>query len=436
MADIPHTTKGRDARVRADDFSIPLPPSPIGFSGRLKLDESILRLRMFYGLHRELMRNLAGMLIGVPEFETKIELSHHIFLHSEYAAMYRRRLWELRVKESALDEVPERPRLLASELLYAPDTSTLLHGYALILNHIAAAQDDYLSVSDPVLDRPSRSIIRRLSTEFSNAQDWISAACKGYSRTQEASRSFTSRMKRLIEGVEGGEPPDDAQLPYHRPTACARDDRFSVFHHTRNYERGPEDSADLQAKYEADRFELVRVQRDELDAIETFANVLFDLKEAPFSLLQTLARFVEDESRHAEAGQIALRELGYDPFSVPCSVIGINVRASMPPALAFAQINIFGELNIVSRLRRLALRAKALDDEVFDRMFDFIHADELSHVRIGRRILKELASNGNVGELQENARRLAARRLAEEGVVDEDYALKLTSKEIFDIMGE
>jgi hypothetical protein len=76
----------------------------------------------------------------------------------------------------------------------------------------------------------------------------------------------------------------------------------------------------------------VRVQRDELDAIETFANVLFDLKEAPFSLLQTLARFVEDESRHAEAGQIALRELGYEPFSVPCSVIGINVRASMPPA--------------------------------------------------------------------------------------------------------
>jgi len=189
-------------------------------------------------------------------------------------------------------------------------------------------------------------------------------------------------------------------------------------------------------KYEADRLELARTQRDEIDAIETFANVLYDLEDAPFELAEQLARFIEDEARHVEAGHAMLASLGYDPFTLPCSIIGINVRAPMPPVLAFAQINIFGELNIVSRLNVLAQQAYARGDDVVGKAFDFIHADELTHVRRGRKILRELAPTESIAEVEEKARRLAAKRLAEEGVFDEDYALALNRRQIGELVGE
>jgi hypothetical protein len=137
-------------------------------------------------------------------------------------------------------------------------------------------------------------------------------------------------------------------------------------------------------------------------------------------------------------GQQNLERLGYDPFTVPCGVIGINVRSPLPPLLAFAQISIFGELNQVGALRKIADRCYRVGDEASGRAFDFTHADELMHVRAGRLWLRRLAeeAGSDLQAVERQALQQAVRRLREENVVGEDYANRLTGADIAALVGE
>ncbi|MEZ4302439.1 MAG: DUF455 family protein [Polyangiaceae bacterium] len=269
--------------------------------------------------------------------------------------------------------------------------------------------------------------------------------------SRDALDAWCLHLNRLIDdlgGVDGsrqGGAREPIELrsaskgPFRRAARCARDERFTTFHHTRRY-RGDEDLASPPdaGSFERERLEVIRVQRDELDAVETFANVLFDLEGAPFELQMLLARFIWDEARHSETGQQSLERLGYDPFEVPCGVIGIHVRSPLPPLLSFAQINTFGELNQVGHLKKIAAEAYRAGDLSTGRAIDFIHADEMLHVREGRRWLARLVeeSGTSLAEIEEEARRRAIQRLHEEGVLGEDYGLDITPKDLAEMLGE
>src|SRR5262249_13447580 len=159
---------------------------------------------------------------------------------------------------------------------------------------------------------------------------------------------------------------------------------------------------------------------------------------APFDFEMALARFIWDEARHSEMGHQSLERLGYEPFEVPCGIIGINVRSPLPPLLAFAQINTFGELNQVGHLKKVSNAPFHAGDAVTGRQIDFVHADEMLHVREGRRWLRRLLqdSGTTLAEFEEEARLRAIQRLHEEGVLNEDYSLNLTPYQLAEMLGE
>jgi hypothetical protein len=314
-------------------------------------------------------------------------------------------------------------------------------GYSTIVTDLQDRHQRYLEMTDHLLDRPGATILRRFAPDIEGVVDWLKSARDAYEAIVPMSPLFGDHIGKIREAQAsvGREMPILRQASrelHQRTNECARDSRFALFQDSRSYDAVENHSSAPDGEYDADRLELARTQRDEIDAIETFANVLFDLGGTPFELAEQLARFVEDEARHVEAGHAILASLGCDPFALPCSIIGINVRAPMPPILAFAQLNIFGELNIVGRLNMLAQRAYVLGDDTVGTTFDFIHADELTHVRRGRKMLREMAPSESFAELEDKARRFAAKRLAEEGVLGEDYALSLSRKEIGDLLGE
>lgn len=251
-------------------------------------------------------------------------------------------------------------------------------------------------------------------------------------------REPASRVSSQLTALPRGEDCARSEQRYVRPDACARDARLSTFHHTRQYL--PEDLPESMRpddEYQAQVLELLRVQRDELDAIETFANVIYDLRP-PFELESLLARLCWDEARHAELGQQNLARLGHDPFAIPCGIIGINVRSPLPPLLAFAQISIFGELNQVGTLRDAADRCYSRGDDATGRAFDFTHADEMMHLRAGRAWLRKLAAQAgtDLSGLEHEALKHAVRRLREEKVIGEDYAARITGADITALIGE
>ncbi|RUV40033.1 MULTISPECIES: hypothetical protein [unclassified Mesorhizobium] len=436
---VPKTTKSRAA-----DYTAPLPKLPplsVDLDSALTFDQAVEALKYLFFSHWGLMRVIAGTIIRIPEIETKVFLAHSLYLHAEIAGATRRRLIELRVRDSKLREIPHTISVVSNELLYSDSAAEFVFGYSVLVADLVERQTQYAQRTSRLLDRPSVAIMRRFTPDLEEVADWLETARAAYVAIESESHLFETHIAAVLKtrALDCKPSPvlrQNSRGPYQRTYECSRDGRFALFHQSRLYSTSDGLQKVPDDQYGADRLELARVQRDEIDAIETFANVLFDLDDAPFELVEQLARFVEDEARHVEAGHAMLANLGYDPFELPCSIIGINVRAAMPPILAFAQLNIFGELNIVSRLNVLAQQAYARDDHLIGKAFDFVHADELTHVRRGRKLLIEMAPGENPADVEENARRFAARRLAEEGVLGEEYALALTRRQVGDLMGE
>src|SRR5205823_6745147 len=67
-----------------------------------------------------------------------------------------------------------------------------------------------------------------------------------------------------------------------------------------------------------------------LDAIETFGNVLYEIRDVPFGFDYDLSRIIWDEVRHTELGHKAMEALGYDPYDLLNRLLGIKVRTKMP----------------------------------------------------------------------------------------------------------
>jgi hypothetical protein len=447
----PETTKGAPALVSADEFRYRFPPSPRRLGGQFSVEESSRRLLRLAACHRTLMRALAGWIIGIPEFEVKVEVAHHLYMHAEAARNIRQRLAELRVTHATFDaHADEEVALVVAEVACARNAPELLVAtHCVMAKRMLDAVRLHAGLTDGLADLPSVRLLRHVDLDLAEMVEWGEAAVRSYvaggedAALLEEWRAHLEAVLAHVGGVTGdGERGPKPRLRHEsgrrfsRRVGCARDERFNLFHHTRDYRKADHLGAAGRDEYERTRLELIRVQRDEIDAIETFANVLHDLDSASFDFQMDLARFVWDEARHAEIGHQSLAALGFDPYEVPCGVIGINVRSPLAPELAFAQISIFGELNIVGPMRRLSQTAYQRGDQRTAITFDFIHADELIHLRRGRAWLKELAPDGDLLALQKEARAVALKRLVEEEVIGEDYAMNLTDAEIGQLIGE
>src|SRR5450631_2498465 len=58
------------------------------------VEENQQRLLRFFLFERNMIRSMAGWVIGTPEFEVKVEFGRHIFWHAEAGMKIRTRLTE------------------------------------------------------------------------------------------------------------------------------------------------------------------------------------------------------------------------------------------------------------------------------------------------------------------------------------------------------
>ena len=136
----------------------------------------------------------------------------------------------------------------------------------------------------------------------------------------------------------------------------------------------------------------MRAQRDELDAIEAFGTFLWDIRFTDFAAEHALARITWDEARHTELGHRALQAMGYDPFELPNRLTSSTCRGPLDPALAMAEINLFGEVGVMKSIPGLVAGAHARGDTLVAHVADFIRSDERTHVRSGQRILAAMTT--------------------------------------------
>ncbi|MGW0212197.1 hypothetical protein ACWDZ8_43125 [Streptomyces sp. NPDC003233] len=420
------------ARTLERCAGIPLPPGLDGQSGppaaKDAAGEGLARTAALLWSAAELV---SGGLPAVPDFEAKLGMGLHLFQVTDALVAIEARLAEL-------GWPPRERRARAAGARLTADTPAeriLWLAYGELLARAVAEAQRVADGPGALADGPTRRLLRLHLPELRAAAEWGADAADRYATLLEPGER--AAFVRWRESVEITVPDVRLERTAVRTERARRDSRFSIFADTRDYRAGQPESADEAEAYAADALELARTNRDEIDAIETFALVWFDLlDQVPLAMLHDLARTAWDEARHALLGHQLLEHLDLDPYAVPCSMIGIEVRARLGGWDALAQISLFGELNIIGPMRSLAARAHAVGDHVVGDAFDFICSDESQHLKRIRRWLRELHPLGDLAAIEEHTKRLAGRELERAGVIGEDYFVRLTSREIFDLLGE
>jgi hypothetical protein len=440
----------RGKGISLTKFNFPKDQRRLG--GDFSVEENVKRLLRFFLFERFTLRAIAGWAMGTPEFEVKVEYGRHIYWHAEAGMRIRTRLTELRTSEEVTDrfassEIEE----LFSEILYSDSPAHFLAAiYGVVLPHMERAYREHAEHTDQVADAPTIRIMRHILADYEEMNAWGQNAVDAYIEGgyDEASiRKWQYHVEKLLRsfgGVTGtlpkAERPESLRSagkpPFERSIIATRDPRFKTFEHTYEYHVADENKIEYESEFDQTRLNLVRTQRDEMDAIETFGNALYEIKDVPFGFDYDMSRIIWDETRHTELGHKSLQALGYDPFDLMNRLLGIKVRSKMPAVYSFAEINLFGEANIVQEVLRYAREAYSKGDELTGRVFDYVNADERTHLTKGVRWLKHIFQTDSVQEIEEKTKKIAIDRLLQLGIIDHDVALKITHRELAKIIGE
>jgi len=364
-------------------------------------------------------RLLAASSLDVPWYEAKLAIGEAVHALAEVAATCEERIAELGARLAPPDRAADGPT--AARLAHALAAPAAHRLAALPGQWLTPLLDQFSAASfDPMLDGPSERLRRRAVSDLDDAFMWFF----------EAAARFRPAEK------ESASPHPTAHTPAQRPTMGIRDTRFRTFESTRDYRKAP-GWVTSGSDYTDDLLELVRVNRDEIDALETFALALFDLvEEAPLPVLRHLARLAWDEARHSACGHALLAEQFGDPYAHECSMIGIRVRGGMGGWDAWTQITVFGELGIIGPMRALAREAGRRGDKRTAGAFAFICSDETMHLRESRRLLAAYHPLGGLGAAAEAARTRAGRTLETLGLYDAEQFTQLNERQIFELLGE
>ncbi|MFI5202509.1 MAG: DUF455 family protein, partial [Candidatus Kapaibacterium sp.] len=328
--------------------------------------------------------------------------------------------------------------------------------YGVLLPHLRQAYIEHSADTDQVADAPTIRLIRHILLDYDEMIAWGKGAIEayvqgGYSEADLHKWQYhIEKLLRSFGGVSGrasfptpASRPENLRSagkpPFERSFIATRDPRFGTFEHTYEYQIA-DSMTDYAPEYETDfdklRLNLVRMQRDELDAIETFANVLYEIRDVPFGFDYDIARIIWDETRHTELGHKAMEALGHNPYDLLNRLLGIKVRTKMPAVYSLAEINLFGEANIVQECLRYAREAYDKGDDLTGRMFDFVNADERTHLAKGVHWLKYLFGTDSVQEIEQKTKKVAVDRLLELGIIGHDIALTISHRELAKIIGE
>jgi hypothetical protein len=143
-----------------------------------------------------------------------------------------------------------------------------------------------------------------------------------------------------------------------------------------------------------------RIQRDELDAVETFARVLSATELGPTDQ-QILADMACDEARHVRIGQRLLVDLGLDPGRLSVSTGGVALRADLTPLGSMAQNVAVGEVTNLAEMRRAVGWAREAGLAGYADALTAIIRDERAHIRFGIDIVRRAAARGDDATRQE-----------------------------------
>jgi hypothetical protein len=360
-------------------------------------------LRLLFEVEREFLRTVTTLVYRVGEPELKYLICQHAWESAGHARFIRERGREL-TNFGTHDKVrPEISRLFDEATGTAEsDPLVILAGfYEVYKPALLNAYRDYLKVTDPLADWPSKKLVE----EFIEDEERHAKEMAPYLKDIDA-REWKTHLTQALDDL-GGWLGRDTRLPlaanyvwqhektpFEHPATCNRG-KYPVCSGV--FGQDPTEDpivrdwlSDPKTDARVIRMMVYVWLMMEMDAVDYLATVFVETGEAPFDMHFDLARHLWDESRHSQFGYRQLPKLGVDLMTLEHSLDLYNILVQMPPHERYALMTMEFEAGSFPTKAHVMDRVRELNDFEADTLLAFDRNDEQNHVRYGHRWLPEI----------------------------------------------
>jgi bacterioferritin (cytochrome b1) len=351
----------------------------------------------------------AGWIAYVPLAELKIELGYQLYEDACHVDAMYHRLPELGAFDNPIQPPNEAFVRFCNELTNTEDLIERLVGlYWVLRPHLVTAYRKHIDGADSVTDYPTVRILERALADHERFAAWGNLAIRHFAHTAEAyqrAEEWRDHLLALLNAAGGvtGAMPRDPSLPTVMPRDDGpvkrlrkdpplRDSRFRVEKYIRHEGRAATDVWDRESlvKY------MFMMVEGELEATESCGRTLFDFPEAPWELRFRIAQQLWDEARHAELNLQRFFEMGGKLDMLP-------VRDTFPLFFGpvrnddlgrrLAHLNQVIEGWVTDDFAMMVEVCRGMGDERTARLFEYLVADEWSHIKIGADWIPKVTAN-------------------------------------------
>ncbi len=349
----------------------------------------------YHYVEAQLMRVAAGRLAELETWEVKCLIGRHLWQDSLHAQSWLDRLVDLRwPRKASLDPGRATIQLLAL-LDAAPTEDTFLRAlYRTLKPRLVAGYTAHLNAAAPLADEPTCILLQQTSTQ---EQEQIAAGTALLDTLPAHERGHEAWMEAVEVAATAvgsfGLPADDVgreeaghfegQAIRPAPAVAARDARFGFA--ANGFDRvaqEPGEAVRLMAHRDAD---------NEMHAAEVLGRNLYEHPEMPWQYHVDMARQCWDEVRHAVLYQKYLEEHGGRLGDYPIVPGNYAYRMSLDFPHRLYDLHLRGEKLGMPDLIRMRDAARRAGDDSYAILNDYVHADEVPHVKNGRWLHQLLA---------------------------------------------
>ena len=380
--------------------------SPYQFAGLKRAKEPGLSVeecartvhRMAY-VEERLMFLQAAHIVTTPQRDLKGLLSRLQYEDCLHSDLLKNRLMELRVSRSRGHGVPdERLEVVLSEAMHSEGSVELLAALARVFKPaLLEAYRNYERQTNGLADYESVRLMRTIMAQEEQALGLLEAAFGDVVQTaQEEERAVKwartlEKMLKEAGGIAGAADTGVGSVQavrsggrYRVARRPVRDGTFSSvwdFIHV-DEDRVPERLA-----------QMIATRLGEVTIAEALAIVLLEVEGQPWSFYVAISRHMWDEMRHSLFGEAAAEQVYGDRAALPLRDFEIEYLFEMTPLELYAMLGIGVEAALMKyppgkRAEYEFCRDKARHP-LMTTFQDFDWADEVEHVQIARRQLKE-----------------------------------------------
>ncbi len=367
------------------------------------VEETVRLLVRYAWIKKRAMETGLYWLNPTPEWEVKEALSLHLYQDTEHAKLIRARVSEMRNPPPRMDASPD-PALdrFFAELWTASDTLEKIVGlYGVLRAALLAAFRAHYEHANPLVDHPTRRVLRFMILEDEDANAWGEAALAALIQSPEdqaRADAWAAHLRACLAaagGILGDQPvPDTLPVPrahggFTPDFAPQRDERFVG---RWNFVFPPHEVARTEGvSVEEKTLALMCKRALEMDVPEAMARMIAAAENQPWDYYVDMCRQLWDEARHAMMGSAYFEHHGIDwRAEIPLHPgFALRLNLHMTPLDAHAVLYTIEQSLMPAKTGKRYEYETAIDanDELATLYQDYDWADEVLHAQIGRKWL-------------------------------------------------